>query len=165
MILADTLAATLTARRDAMLWVAMRHVHDRALAEEVVQETSLAAMQGLPRFGARSSLETWLFAILINQARKQRAREGRTISCSSLDARSREGDPERALLLQELRAGIPAAFGCLPRNQRAVVYLQDIEGLSSREICKRLAITESNRRVLLHRARRRLRLELARYLS
>jgi RNA polymerase sigma-70 factor (ECF subfamily) len=167
------LTAALTAKRGALMRVAMRHVHNRALAEEVLQETSLAAMTGLHRFQARSSLETWLFRILINLARKKRARESRTVPCCCVErataahrraAPSREDDPDRALLAQELRAEICAALACLPVNQRVVVYLHDVEGLSSKEICERLAISESNRRVLLHRARSRLRVALARYL-
>jgi RNA polymerase sigma-70 factor, ECF subfamily len=167
------LTAVLTSRRAALLRAAMRHVHNRALAEEVLQETSLAAMKGLHHFQARSSLETWLFRILINQARKKRAREGRTIPCDCVEGAnaaqcclgaSREGDPDRALLAQELRTEILAALACLPGNQRAVVYLHDVEGLSPPEICERLAISEANRRVLLHRARSTLRIVLARYL-
>jgi RNA polymerase sigma-70 factor (ECF subfamily) len=165
------LTAALTARRAALLRVAMRHVHDRALAEEVLQETSLAAMKGLHRFQARSSLETWLFGILVNQARKQRARERRAIPCRRVEVAgdaerlaSRADEPDRALLAQELGAEICAALACLPSHQRAVLCLHDIEGLSSREICERLAISEANRRVLLHRARSRLRSVLARYL-
>jgi RNA polymerase sigma-70 factor (ECF subfamily) len=164
MINLSRLTAALTARRAALLRVAMRYVHDPSLAEEVLQETSLAALKGLHRFQARSSLETWLFGILVNQARKRRARERRTIACGRIELAS-EDEPDRALLAEELSAEICAALACLPSNQRAVVRLHDLEGLSSREICERLAISEANRRVLLHRARSRLRIVLARYLS
>jgi RNA polymerase sigma-70 factor (ECF subfamily) len=160
------LTAALTARRGALLRTAMRHVHDQALAEEVLQETSLAAMQGLDRFQARSSLETWLFGILVNQARKKRARERRTIPFASVaDRLPSEDGPDRALLAQELGAEICAALACLPSNQRAVVCLHDLEGLPPGEICRRLSISEANRRVLLHRARSRLRSALARYVT
>jgi RNA polymerase sigma-70 factor (ECF subfamily) len=167
----DELGDVLTARRAALLRVAMRHVHNQALAEEVLQETSLAAVKGLHHFQACSSLETWLFSILVNQARKKRACEGRTIpwgcvevASSAQSCPSCDGDPDRALLTSELRAEICAALAALPGNQRAVVCLHDLEGLSSPEICERLAISEANRRVLLHRARSRLRMVLARYL-
>jgi RNA polymerase sigma-70 factor (ECF subfamily) len=164
------LTAALTARRGALLRVAMRHVHNRALAEEVLQETSLAALQGLHRFQARSSLETWLFGILINQARKQRVREGRAIRCRFVDdaaptAARCDDDPDQALLWRELQTELGAALACLPFQQRTVVYLHAVEGLSSREICERLAISETNRRVLLHRARCALRTLLSRYLA
>ena len=82
-----------------LLRVAMRHVHNQALAEEVVQETSLAAMEGLHRFRARSSLETWLFGILVNQARKNGTRESRTIpyACVEGPDSGDGGDPHRAV--------------------------------------------------------------------
>jgi RNA polymerase sigma-70 factor (ECF subfamily) len=165
------LTDALTARRAALLRMAMRHVHDQALAEEVLQDTSLAALEGLRRFQSRSSLETWLFRILINQARKKRAREGRTTPCRWVDAAAasrcwlgHDEAPDRALLDEELRGEIRAAYAALPGNERAVAWLYDVEGLSSPEICERLAISEANRRVLLHRARCRLRSVLTRYL-
>ncbi len=181
--------ALVTRYHGALLRVALVFVRDHAVAEEVVQETWVAVLDGLRRFEGRSSLRTWLFAILSNRARTRAVREQRSMPFSALDdpesgeravESSRftaEGmwavppaswgadNPEERLLRQETMAVLEAALAELPPHQRAVVTLRDVEGLNSADVCHVLQVSEANQRVLLHRARCRLRAALERYFS
>ncbi|HET9553189.1 MAG TPA: sigma-70 family RNA polymerase sigma factor [Anaeromyxobacteraceae bacterium] len=182
--------AALVARHGgALLRLASTLVRQRALAEEVVQETWLAALEGLDRFEGRSSLRTWLFHILANRARTRAVREGRSVPFSALgdpaddepavdpDRFTQGGgwreppggwgaeDPERLALGAETRAVIEAAIAALPESQRAVITLRDVEGLEAEEICALLGVTVTNQRVLLHRARARVRRALEEHLE
>jgi len=178
----------------AMLRTAMIYVGSRARAEEVVQETWLAVLAGIHGFKGRSSLKTWIFRILINRARTCATREARVVPLSSLPD-SQEGagwggtpypaDPlerapagaepgfgagpaataEELLLSRELRERIEHAVAALPEKQREVIVMRDIEGWSAGEVCNMLEISESNQRVLLHRARVKVRDLLAPYLA
>jgi RNA polymerase sigma-70 factor (ECF subfamily) len=180
-------AALVGRHAGSLLRVATSLVRDRAVAEEVVQETWLGALTGLDAFEGRSSLRTWLFQILVNRARTRFAREGRTVPFSALPAAGdpevdpgrfderggwreppgawTEEDPERLAMGAETRAAIEAAIQELPEAQRAVMTLRDIEGLPTEEICNLLSITVTNQRVLLHRARARVRQALERRLG
>lgn len=160
-----------------LLRLAASFVADRSVAEEVVQETWVAVVQGLATFERRSSLDTWVIRILCNRARTRGVREKRTVPFSALDDEERveagrfknnghwgsppsgfgEEDPERLLLRGEVLAALKGALEELPANQRVVVTLRDIEGLESHEVCNALDITETNQRVILHRGRARLR--------
>jgi RNA polymerase sigma-70 factor (ECF subfamily) len=157
-------------------------VRSEAVAEEVVQDTWLAVVRGLHAFEGRSSLRTWIFSILVNRARTRAVREARSVPFSTL-ATEAEGptvdpfrfgaddmwaapprrlatDPEERLLAQELRGELLAAVGALPDGQRAVIALRDLAGLRSEEVCELLDLTPGNQRVLLHRARARVRTAL-----
>jgi RNA polymerase sigma-70 factor (ECF subfamily) len=179
----------------AMLRVARIYVTSRSVAEEVVQETWVAVLRGIDRFEGRSTLKTWIFRILANTAKTRAIREGRTLPFSALrnpagvpepavDAdRFRDpGDgswpghwasppsswdalPEERLLGSETRAVIEAAIERLPPSQRAVISLRDVEGWSSEEVRNALSLSESNQRVLLHRARAKVRRALEEYLE
>ena len=179
----------------AMLRVAMIYVTTPMVAEEVVQETWIAVLEGLRRFEGRSSLKTWIFHILINRAKKRAQREGRTIPFSSLadtlddpDEPAVEPDrfrppgqqwaggwvafpvrweesPEERLLSQETYGCIEKAIEVLSPNQRAIITLRDIEGWSSEETCRFLGIAEGHQRVLLHRARSKVRGSLEKYFA
>jgi RNA polymerase sigma-70 factor (ECF subfamily) len=174
----------------ALLRFAMTFVKDRALAEEVVQDTWLSALDGLDGFEGRSSLRTWLFHIAANKARTRFVRERRSVPFSALASpdqaddpepgadrfdqggmwreppgRWSEENPERLAQGVETRAAIEAAIATLPEAQRAVITLRDIDGLETDEICTLLGITVTNQRVLLHRARTRVRLALETYLA
>lgn len=179
----------------SLLRLAMSYVPSRAVAEEVVQETWMGVLEGIHRFESRSSFKTWLFRILTNRAKTRGIRESRYesfgLSVSSTDADeghsmedslfvaegSRTGHwidpplawepdtPERVLLSKECRAAIEHAIGNLPVTQRQVMTLRDIEGVSSEEVCNILEISETNQRVLLHRARTKVRRELAPYIQ
>ena len=159
---------------EPMLRLAASFVPSRAVAEEVVQDTWLAALRGLAAFEGRSSLKTWLFAICVNQARKTGTREHRSIPVadpepvvdpSRFDASGgwsappehwievAEGRMEAGKLADRIRVWIDE----LPGRQREVVLLRDVEGMSGEEVCAVLALSDANQRVLLHRGRSRLR--------
>ena len=179
----------------SLLRVARIYVPSTAVAEEVVQETWIAVLNGIDRFEGRSSLRTWIFRILTNTAKTRAMREGRSIPFSSLrdparvpeaavDAdRFRDPDdaewpghwvggaapgewaslPEERLLAAETRAVVAEAIERLPSTQRAVISLRDVEGWSSDEVRNVLELSEVNQRVLLHRARSKVRQALEDY--
>ena len=167
-----------------MMRVASFHVSTRAVAEEVVQETWLAVVKGLEGFEGRSSFKTWVFSILANRARSRGTRERRTVPFSSLEhdepTPGVPGDrfqpatgrwaghwsepptpwsdvPAARLESQEIRTLIFDALRSLPPQQREVMALRDVEGWSAEEVCSALAMTDGNQRVLLHRARGKVR--------
>ena len=166
-----------------LLRVAMSYVSSRAVAEEVVQETWQGVLESLPRFEGRSSLKTWLFRILTNRAKTRGKRESRYESMESREGESEvwtdpdrfipgggfqghwrvqpapwdEQTPERLLLSKENQQMIQAAIDALPPVQRQVMILRDIEGVEATEVCNLLDISETNQRVLLHRARSKVR--------
>jgi RNA polymerase sigma-70 factor (ECF subfamily) len=158
----------------SMLRLAASFVPSRAVAEEVVQDTWLAVLRGLPTFEGRASLRTWMFTILANRARTTGTREQRTIPVADagpvVDA-SRFGpsgawsappehwieDAEDRIEAEKLGGLLKAAIDGLPGRQREVVLLRDVEGMSSAEVCDVLSISEANQRVLLHRGRGKLR--------
>jgi RNA polymerase sigma-70 factor (ECF subfamily) len=171
----------------AMLRVCRLFVSDLAAAEEVVQDTWLAALESLHRFEGRSSLKTWLYAILTNKAKTRGVRESRSLPFSALEAEPAV-DPERfhpkgqewaghwaekprpwervlesQALSNELLATVQAAIENLPESQRMVISLRDIEGWTSAEVCNILDLSETNQRVLLHRARSKVRRALEVY--
>jgi RNA polymerase sigma-70 factor (ECF subfamily) len=176
----------------SMKRLARSYVDSEALAEDVVQETWLAVIRGIGRFEHRSSLNTWIFAILLNKARTHSSRERRTLPLSSLarpyasetaleeDRFQNDEDPwpgewatpprpwqkpERRLLSLEIRERLKDALDELPARQRAVVTLRDVEGLSAGEVCRLLGVSAENQRVLLHRGRARLRDALEAYVD
>lgn len=194
----ETAFATLVERYNgALLRLARMYVHDRAVAEEVVQDTWVGVLNAIDRFEPRASLKTWIFRILMNRARTSAKREGRSIPFSEAWERSGEGDepavdperflaadapdeaagswaspprdwgasPERAMLAAETRAYVAEAIAALPPQQREVITLRDVEGWSSAEVRNVMNITEMNQRVLLHRARSKVRQALERYFT
>lgn len=176
----------------AMLRLATMYASDSRVAEEVIQETWMAVLRGLDRFEGRSSLKTWIFSILVNRAKTLSKREDRYIQFAEFDDPETEEPsvpperfaptddqtghwvslprrwddlPEEYLLSQETRNMIRLAMDALPPNQREVMTLRDIEGWSSEEVCNVLMISETNQRVLLHRARSRVRQVLETYFN
>jgi RNA polymerase sigma-70 factor, ECF subfamily len=176
-----------------MLRVAQTYVRSRAVAEEVVQETWLGVLSGIDRFEGRSSLKTWLFRILTNRAKTRGERESRSVPFSALagdeddDGPSVPADrflgpdhpqwpghwaaspsswsaiPDERLMSHEVLEHVRAAIEELPIRQRQVISLRDVEGWSADEVCDLLALSEGNQRVLLHRARSKVRGSLERY--
>ncbi|MGO9560480.1 MAG: RNA polymerase sigma factor [Acidimicrobiales bacterium] len=156
-----------------LLRLALTFVPSRAVAEEVVQETFIGVIRGIGRFEGRSSLKTWIYRILVNRARTTGAREPRHVGLGEdrdvIGGRfSADGgwtDPPAAwpddvddrLAAPEVARRVVAAIDDLPGLQGQVVTLRDVEGLSSAEVCELLEISEGNQRVLLHRARTKLR--------
>lgn len=193
----NAFAGLLEKHQASLLRLASMYVPSRAVAEEVVQETWLAVLEGLDRFEGRSSLRTWIFAILVRVARRRGKRERRTIPFSAMRTPADEAseplvDPERFAppahrwaghwhpqSIPDGWAGIPderlasretlevthAAIATLPPRQREVMTLRDVEGWSSAEVCAALGISVANQRVLLHRARVRVRQQLTQYLE
>jgi RNA polymerase sigma-70 factor (ECF subfamily) len=174
-----------------MLRVSMGFVSSRAVAEEVVQEAWLGVLKGLDGFEGRSSLKTWIFRILTNIAKTRGQKEGRSLPFSSLEPNEPAVDPRRfqpddhpqfprawseppqswsrvpedVLLSNETKKVINEAIDSAPEAQRIVITLRDVEGLSSEDVCNALQISETNQRVLLHRARARVRKALEQYLD
>ena len=161
----------------AMLRLACTLVPDRAVAEEIVQDTWLGVVRGIDRFEGRSSLKTWLLQILVNRARSTGARERRTVPVSTQEVDVDSGrfdgsghwmDPPQhwtqdvldRVSAEGLSERIRSVLEDLPTFQRQVVTLRDVEGLNSKEVCELLEISEGNQRILLHRGRCRLRQEL-----
>jgi RNA polymerase sigma-70 factor (ECF subfamily) len=174
---------------NSMLRLALVYVGGQAIAEEVVQETWIAVLEGINRFEGRSSLRTWVFSVLANRAKTRAARERRSIPFSRLQeegeaavdadrflptdngwaghwaASPQPVPPEEALLTTELREQLARAIRRLPPGQRAVVTLRDVEGWPAEEVCRVLELSDVNQRVLLHRGRSTLRRTLERYLE
>jgi RNA polymerase sigma-70 factor, ECF subfamily len=177
---------------NALLRLAQDFVRTRSVAEEVVQETWLAVLDGIDRFEGRSSFKTWLFRILVNKAKTRGVREARTVPFSSLapegdesavpedrfraagnewpghwltPPRSLETVPEERLLAREARQRIAAALETLPDSQRIVVTLRDVAGWEPEEVCDVLGVSEGNQRVLLHRGRAKLRAAFEQYIE
>lgn len=177
----------------AMLRVASLFVRERAVAEEVVQEAWLRALRSLDGFEGRSSFRTWLMRILTNTAKTRAERESRSIPFSALArSEVEEGEPavdserflaqpdrygrqwaseplsfgelpESRLLAAETLSVVHAALEQLPEVQRAVMTMRDIGGFPPDEVCSELELTEANQRVLLHRARSKVRRALEEY--
>lgn len=177
----------------SMLRIAMIHCPRRDAAEEVVQETWLAVFEGVARFEGRSTVRTWIFSILANRAKTRGVRERRSVPISSVGGAADDDDgptvdpsrfdsgegpwaghwkspprlwqdrPDDRVLSDELNSRIDAAIAALPPKQREVITLRDVEGLSSQDVRNVLGLSETNQRVILHRARAQVRRELERY--
>ena len=175
--------------------VARLYIANRAVADEVVQDTWLGVIQGIWAFERRSSLKTWIFRILINRAKTRAVREGRMGPSPRFDAAVEAAEamiapdhfqpvdhptepgrrthpppdlgasPERWLLAQEVRQHLQSAIAALPEHQRLVLILRDVEGCSTEEVCNALGFQATNTRVLLHRARAKVRAVLEPYLK
>jgi RNA polymerase sigma-70 factor (ECF subfamily) len=178
----------------SMTRVALAFVARRAVAEEVVQETWLNVVRSLDAFEARSSLRTWIYRILGNCARRRAEQEQRLVPLSEIAVDEASGDelgvsrssffdggrwtgmwstavprwedlPEERLVSNELRTVLLASIDALPRMQRAVITLRDVEGWTPEEVCDYLDIANGNQRILLHRARAAARAAIERYLE
>lgn len=173
----DAFTTLVRRHHTGMVRLALGYVPNRAVAEEVVQEAWLGLLRGVNKFEGRSSLKTWLYRIVINRARSAGVRErretpldlsGSTESAEHFNPDGAWADPpvpwteqvEERLTAAALSGRIHACLKSLPVNQREVVTLRDLDGLSSSETCEVLGISEANQRVLLHRGRARLRLQI-----
>jgi RNA polymerase sigma-70 factor (ECF subfamily) len=163
------------------------YVSDRAVAEEVVQDAWLAVLKGIDRFEGRAAFKTWISQIVMNLARTRGVRESRMVTFSefsddetsrwepavdpshfqmatadypdhwSVAPRPWNASPESQLLTSETMMVLYNAVDLLPEAQRLVLTLRDINGYTAEEVCNILSITETNQRVLLHRARSKVR--------
>jgi len=182
--------ALVQALNGPMLRVASVYVSSRGVAEEVVQEAWLGVLNGLQRFEGRSSLRRWIFGIVTNCAKSRGVREARSTPFSELGPQGDEDEPavdpgrflpadhprwpghwsapptawaDEQVHSKESLAVVEAAIGRLPVNQREVITLRDVLGWSSEEVCESLGVSEGNQRVLLHRARSKVRAELEKH--
>jgi RNA polymerase sigma-70 factor (ECF subfamily) len=181
------------AHHRALVRLATQYVANSSVAEEVAQEAWIAFLQGLERFEGRSSVKTWLFRTLLNCARNRKRKEVRSVPFSALfDPEAQEGpavdpsrfrpdgvwaghwaviprsfaqDGESKLLTGELRQRVQAAIDTLPAAQREVLTLRDVEGFGSDEVCEVLGVSDVHQRVLLHRARAKVRAEIESYVE
>jgi RNA polymerase sigma-70 factor, ECF subfamily len=179
----------------ALTRLALAHVPSRAVADEVVQDTWLGVLRGIDRFEGRSALRTWIFQILLNNARTRGKREKRTLPFSSFGRGADEGrdepavdadrfqgpdgeypghwssppaawsQPEARLDADATRTVLLEAIAKLPPRQREVITLRDIQGYSAAEARNALGVSETNQRVLLHRARSKVRAALEEHLD
>lgn len=174
-----------TRYQEMLIRLAMRHVANRATAEEVVQETWIAVLSGLDRFEGRSSLSGWICAILLHKAKDRGIREKRQTVFSAFDSETDtengEGDPprfrwqreetwpeawsrqlwedrtpEQLLASRQAMACLWRAIERLPTHQKDVLMLRDVQGIHTKEVCQQLKISETNFYVRLHRARERV---------
>lgn len=178
-----------------LLRVAMTFVHCEAVAEEVVQDTWMAVLEGIHRFEGRSSLKTWIFRILVNRAKTQGVRESRYVEfpgrpagieqqgadsfddacalgieawpgqCLNMISSDADVPADQQIINKELVSRITEAIHRLPAMQRKVMVLRDVEGFESDEVCLMLGLSDTNQRVLLHRARTKVRLALEPYME
>jgi RNA polymerase sigma-70 factor (ECF subfamily) len=173
----------------AMMRMALARTTNHAIAEEVVQDAWLTMLRSLNRFERRSTLRTWVLGIVVNIARARSRAERRLVALpADADGPTVEPSrflpadhprwphhwaveptpwrtPEDELLAVEIRALIAAAIADLPITQREVLVLRDVEGIPAADACNILGLTDTNQRVLLHRARARLRHALERHLG
>ena len=173
-----------------MVRVARGYVRSRAVAEEVAQETWLGVLNGIGTFESRATLKTWIFRIPVNRAKTRAEREGRTVPFSAFERDDEAGEPavdpsrfldashprwpghwaappqrwdelpEECLLGRETLALAREAIDALPSRQREVILLRDVNGWSPEDVCDALGVSDGNQRVLLHRARSRVRTAL-----
>jgi RNA polymerase sigma-70 factor, ECF subfamily len=189
----DAFMALVERLQPQMLRVAQMYVSSRSLAEEVVQDAWIAVLRGIDRFEGRSSVQTWIFRIVANQAKTRGQRESRSVPFSSLPRDESDegavdpswfqgpGDrfpggwvtfpeswsnvPEDRLLGGETLEVVRTAIEELPPKQAAVIRMRDVLGLPAGEVCNALELSETNQRVLLHRARSRVRRAVDTYLQ
>jgi RNA polymerase sigma-70 factor (ECF subfamily) len=161
----------------AMVRLALTRVRSRAVAEEVAQDAWIGLLRGIDRFEGRSSLRTWLFRIVINRAISTGTRERVHLPVHDSELEHSDGRFSQdgwwvtppthwadevldRLVAPALTARVREVIAELPNGQQDVVTLRDVEGLTAAEVCAVLDITEGNQRVLLHRARTRIRTAL-----
>lgn len=183
--------ALVDTHHSAMVRMAKQYVASAAIAEEVAQEAWMAFLGSLERFERRASVKTWLFRTLLNCARNRKRAEVRSVPFSALGTADEAAEPaidetrfrtsgvwaghwsvaprafgedgERRLMRGELREQLERALDALPPAQREVIILRDVEHWSGAEVSDLLGLSEANQRVLLHRARNRVRGALERY--
>ncbi|MDQ3367378.1 MAG: sigma-70 family RNA polymerase sigma factor [Myxococcota bacterium] len=172
---------------DPLRRLARTFVSTEAAADEVVQDTWVAVLAGIETFEERSAFKTWLFRILVHRAQTRGVKEARSVPASALaddaadapaveparfdergmwkspPARGDQDSAEARMSTQQLGARLQQAIQALPERQRTVIVLRDVLGWTADEVCNVLEVEETNQRVLLHRARSRLRAMLEDY--
>jgi RNA polymerase sigma-70 factor (ECF subfamily) len=180
-------ASLVRAHHESLIRLALVYVGNRAVAEEVAQDTWARVLASLPQFEGRSTLQTWMFRICTNAALTRAAKEARSSPFSTFQDDDepevepqrfepsgewadpphawRADTPEKILERAEAIECIEQTLDLLSPAQRAVVLLRDVEGLDAEEACDVLRVSESNQRVLLHRGRSKIRRALEKLLG
>ena len=172
---------TLVEFRPDMYRFANLQLRDDQLSDDVVQEAMMAALSGETTFTGRSSLKTWVFAILRNKIVDAIRHRGRVINVSAVTAEDKNldeafealfkpdgewspnskpsewGDPEDALHRRQFWDVFEACLKHLPENTARVFMMREFLEFDTEEVCAELSITTSNCHVILHRARNGLR--------
>jgi RNA polymerase sigma-70 factor (ECF subfamily) len=181
---ADALRLLVERHHAALVGLAQTIVKNRAAAEDVAQETWLAVIANISRFEGKAALSSWIIAILFNKAKTYAKREGRyapladesymgsesdDLSASKFDAsghwadspRSFDGlNPERILAGRQLWHHVREMIEKLPPAHKAVLIMRDVEGHDAAQTCQTLELSPEYQRVILHRARTRIRNEI-----
>jgi RNA polymerase sigma-70 factor (ECF subfamily) len=168
----------------ALVGLAQTIVKNRATAEDVAQETWLAVIANISRFEGKAALSTWIIAILFNKAKTYAKREGRYSPLAEEADRDDDNDrvlasrfdntghwvdppqsfdglnPERIFGGRQLWNHVRDMIDRLPPAQKAVLIMRDVEGHDAGHTCELLDLTPENQRVMLHRARTRIRNEI-----
>lgn len=175
----ETFVELVRQHHQVMVRLARSYVPSQSVAEEVVQETWVAALRGLPSFEGRSSVKNWLYAILLNRARQTGLRERRQVPIRDVEHAADRGrfnrdgswshppaqwveEAEDRVRAEQLTKSLQIAIDELPTPQRDVLTLRDVEGLTAADACQILGLRQGHQRVLLHRARTSLRSALER---
>ncbi len=185
-------SALLARYQRTIVRLAAAYVKTSAAAEDVAQETWLAVFSSVAAYEGRASFRAWLFRIAVNIAKKRATRDAKGVPFSALEGLEDDepavdaqrfqqadarwaghwasppepwSDAEHRLLATETLALVTRAVEDLPPAQRQVMTLRDIQELTSEEVCEILGLSEANQRVLLHRARSKVRAALDAHFS
>lgn len=165
----DALTAVVDAYLDQILRAARGAGLNPLQAEEATQNTFATFIETAPRFEGRSHVRTWIFGIFyrkIQEARRGFAKDRRFDDIDEVfeDRFDASGGwsqpprgPEDALFAKEARRGIDECLETVPDRQRLAFVLREVEGLSTKEICKALDVSDTNLGVMMFRVRNRLR--------
>lgn len=169
----DAFAALVERYHRRLIRFALTFVHDWGTAEDVVQDTWVGVLRNVERFESRSTFRSWLFAVCANRARTAFVRQARVVPVDTsgptvdpsrfgpdrswVDPPQPWDDVDARLDAAQLVPVVHEAIGKLPDLQRQVITLRDVEGLTGKEVCAVLGISDANQRVQLHRGRARVR--------
>jgi RNA polymerase sigma-70 factor (ECF subfamily) len=166
---------------DILFGFAAMRVRDRAIAEDLVQETFLAAIKARERFGGLSTERAWLFGILRNKLADYYRQQGREVAYADLESPLPEEQgafsasglgkdgwvkglgpkawetPDEHLVSKEFQEVLKRCLSQLPDKIAQAFSLREMDGAPSEEICKDLEVSPNNLWVMLHRARMGLR--------
>ncbi len=149
------------AHHEALLAHAQRICRRRDLAEEVCQDAWIAIARGLHRFEGRSSIRWWMTRIVANRAFTQVRKESRFVPTPLVDNRVDGLTPEAVAVGAELGSLVERTLEEMPVRQRRVFEMRQVEGRSAEDVCEAMAVSPTNQRVLLHRARKHVRRALS----
>ena len=144
--------------RAQLLGFALRRLRNREQAEDAVQDTLLAALEGLSGYAGSASLNTWLTGILKHKIVDCMRRTGReqALNPEDHDFVLPDSDPEASFERRGVFEMVELGLSRLSKNAARAFVLREVLGMDTAEVCRELAITKNGCHVMLHRARRRL---------